>query len=337
MHTHRLSSQFIDILFSMSFSLHKLLLVAAAATTFVHFAGAHYDGQYQFPVDGEHDLIEKVIAANRARDYKQRVDPLPIIAFMKTLTQAEGDAVMTLDASLGRESFITDGVDSLPFKVLLAVALPDGYARFGLPRHARFADVSSYAARLIPLHYCADRVEDCVALRSLLGRSDFAMAAFVLVHFGPQSEYWPRENVFGFLRNFFQSTKRAESFKIDQVKELLKYDNIPHMVSLVEELREFHNLFDRKSPTQTTLLLGHMWNHLRNEAILGVDARARRDREAYAAAEMRAEVVHPHPARIGWAAWGRGVVDHAAGIAGHAFRAVGRVVLPIDERVHGKQ
>ena len=312
----------------MSFCSHKVLLVAAAVL--VYSAGARFDGHYKFPEGMEQDLIERVQVLNTKRDYLYRIDPVRIVEFMKTLTQAEGDAVTELDTSAGG-IYVSRGVYSLEFKLLLAIALPDGYDRFGLPVLATFDNVKFYASFLLPLYGCAYNVELCAPIRSRLGRSDFAMAVFLLVHFGPRSDNYLRAEPEAFLSHFFNS-KKTDSFEINKVEELLKYESIPHMVALVRELRDFHDLHNRKSPAQTTLLLGHVWNHLRNEATLGVDGRARRDREAAAAA---ADVGHPHPARVGWVAWGRGLVGHVAGIAGRALRAVGRLAL--DARVHGRR
>ena len=319
--------------------LGKLILVAGIL---VWQSGAMEDRQYFRIPQVEIDRVYDVMLSHG----RSIPDVLEIIEYIQTLSPTEGKALLDLTSG-SNEGYLYGGIRSDAFKILVATVVPHAFEESG----AKELDSSKllfHIELLLPIDLCAENPQKCDGIRASLGRTDFAMAAFISAYFGPREGLRRRRAPGGdpkdFVINLLYSRHPKDWFLFDEVRELLSHETVQHMVELVQEVRKFHNLHNRNDPVQTTDLFLKVWTHLRNEASLGEIGRARRDvieeallhrpprlkrKERRRLARERAAAEAMLPPRIEWAAWGRGLLGRAAGIIGHAAKAVHKAVADL--------
>ena len=233
----------------------KLLFIAG---TLVYSAGAVYEHRFEWPALELEVVRNSMDAAGRSEKEIERM-----VDFMATLSPAVGHALLNIDSRFGY--FISAGVDSAEFKTLLAIVLPNGYERLRQDG-VNFPSLMRNAHLVLPIMHCAFLADSCANIRTLLGQSDFAMAAFLVNQFnadGPPARF--RQ---AFLANFFNDPDG--NFQVETVAPLLSLETFPEILALVKRLRIHSHLYDRTDPNQTTELLRRVWNRLLGQAVMGL-------------------------------------------------------------------
>ena len=319
--------------------LRKLILVAGLLA---RHGGAIEDKEFFVFPHGEIDRLSESMLVHG-------VSPIvmhEVIDYFYTLSSAEGNALLGYIAG-ANERIIYGGIHSRPFNIFAAAVDPNAYEKLGA-KEIDSSILMFYIEPFLPIVPCDGDPQRCDGIRASLGRTDFAMAAFICAYFGPREGVHRLRVLRGdpkrFAKKFLYSRHSKDWFLFDEVRELLSHETVQHMVELVQEVRKFHNLHNRNDPVQTTYLFLKVWTHLRNEASLGEIGRARRDvieeallhrpprlkrKERRRLARERAAAEAMLPPRIEWAAWGRGLLGRAAGIIGHAAKAVHRAAADL--------
>ena len=195
------------------------------------------------------------------------------VEFIHSLEKAEGDALMALNGALG---FMTAGIRSSKFKVLVSIGLPWGYAKLG-GDDLETDVVVEHGVRLLPIFPCVENPDNCDRLREVVRRSDFAMAVPFLIMSKLQAGF-PIDGFHKLFQNLFVDTPPPLEEDITIVAALLSlYDHLD-MMAIVEQTKLAIGLQRVETLRQTNQLFVSVWNHLRNIADPGRAARQRRDR-----------------------------------------------------------
>ena len=224
------------------------------------------------------------------------------VDLIHSLTKAEGDELMALDEDRG---FMTAGIRSSRFKVLMAMGLPWGYTKLG------GEDLDTQIAvhdglGLLRMGLCVANAANCGRARHVLGKSNFGMAIPFLAM--KQFDVFPAELYHKFFQNLIVDSPPPSEKDIQRVASLLSlYDQLD-MMAIIKQTRVAIGLPPDASeqpltPKKTIQLFLAVWNQLSNIAEPGRAAHQRRDqREAEAVAAMRPPVMAdpvPAPLQLG--------------------------------------
>ena len=242
-----------------SFTVAGILLVSVGAVP----------QSFVWPRDGEEGL-ERELRVAGVRNVHEIEDT---VAFVHSLAKVEGEALMELNGPL---DYITAGIRSPKFKVLVAIGLPRGYAVMKCEDNLSTRDAMAQAGPILQIIPCVDHAEFCPRIRDLVGKSDFAMAVFVLAvaRMGMGGD-----TIHKFSQHILIDTPPPSAREIQKVVDLVWMYGLMDMMILVEQARATLGLADRvKTPEEAMQLYVLLWNNLRNIAEPGRAARERRDR-----------------------------------------------------------